>query len=741
MGTSIRNNRAYGIGGSTIEMPPLPIVSQRAPRTRDRAEVGTIWVDVPNDDAYVLTSVGGGGAIWINAGGGSGTFTSVTTTAGVTAGTTLISGTTTAVGTSLLVGTTATISGLTRGVVQSTAAGLLSSTEGTDGQILISSTAGAPAWATLTAGAGINLTNAANSVTITATGAVASTFPTDAGTATPAAGAVTVAGGTNMGTAGAGSTVTINLDASPSVAGSLTAGVDFTMTSGVCTITGSTDAAQTIYLRANAGVSETIDIHADQGTGLNSINVHSDVGGITLDAGLASADAFNIIASDIAGGIDIDAGTAGIIIDTTGELSLDSAAASNYTVTGAFDLSLISTLGSVVVTGGEAVGDAVQLTATDAAGGITLAAGTGGITVGATNGNVAVTSGTGTLDIGVDASAHVVTVGSTNTTCQTVIQSGTGDITITSTDAVTIDSVGVLELNSSAGVIGIGNDAIAQDINIATGAAAKVLTLGNTNTTSGVVLDSGSGDITANATLGSVILNSTIDAADCIYLHANGGTTETIRLLSTQGTASASVHLQSTVGGCAITAGLAGAASIVINASDAAGGIDLDYGTGGFTVDATDGAFTMQTGTGSISLGADAVAKTIAIGNVTGATDISLDAGTGGIDINAAGIVTMTPAVDSQAALTVTINANVGVGTFTGQVTGAGAQVTLTVTNSVCTVGSAILCSVSNIGANDCRLSVERITPGAGSFTVQCQNNGAAALNGDILLTFFIIAA
>jgi hypothetical protein len=971
------------MGDNLIEMPPLPIISQRAPTTTDRMEVGTMWIDQPNDDTWILTSIVANSATWINAGGGTGTFTSVTTTAGIIAGTTL------ACGTTCTVGTTLTVSGLGRGLVQSSAAGLFSSSEGTDGQLMISSSTGAPAWATLTAGAGINITNAANAITVTATGAVASTFPTDAGTATPAAGALTVAGGLNINTAGAGSTVTVNLDASPSVTGSLTAGVDLTMTSGDFTVTATTDAAQTIYLHANGGTNETIDIHSDQGTGVSAIDIHADVGGIDIDSGLSTADAINITCSDLAGGIDIDSGTSGIAIDSTGAISLDGAAASNFSVTGALnDLTLASASGSTNITAGEAAANAIVIDATNAGGGIDVDCGTGGMSFVAANGIIAFESGTAAINVGTDAAAHTVTVGSVTGAASTVIQSGTGDLICTSTDDITIDGAGVLELNSSAGaigigndadafainvgtgaaartitvgnvtgatqvdintgtgglnvattgagdiilnsddtvlidadgvlelnssagVIGIGNDADAQNINIGTGAAARVITvgngtgatqvvvnsgtagvdigtnaiaqtvtLGNTTGASAVAINSGSGDITATATLGSVIVNSTEDVADCIYLHANAGTTETIRMHSDQGTSSTSVHMQSDVGGCAMTAGLAAANSIVINASDAAGGIDMDYGTGGMTIDATNGAFTLQTGTGAIGLGTDAAAKTITIGNgtgassvvvdcgtgalnigtnavahivtignVTGATQVDVNAGTGGInlastgtgditidsddtllldcdgvlelnsaagiigigndadanDINigtgaaartvtignatgassvvinagtgavnvgtnavahtttvgsttgaadttiqagtggislaAAGIVDMTPVTDSQAAATCTANANVGVCTFTGQTPGAGAQLTLTVTNSVCTVGSAILCSVSNLGANDCRLTIERITPGAGSFTVQTQNNGAAACNGDIILTFWIIAA
>jgi len=55
--------------------------------------------------------------------------------------------------------------------------------------------------------------------------------------------------------------------------------------SGNLNIVSSVNEADAIYLRANAGTSETIKIHADQGTGTASINLLSDGGGITLDTG------------------------------------------------------------------------------------------------------------------------------------------------------------------------------------------------------------------------------------------------------------------------------------------------------------------------------------------------------------------------------------------------------------------------------------------------------------------------
>ena len=93
---------------------------------------------------------------------------------------------------------TLTLSALGAGVVQTNGGGLISSTAGTDGQVLIGATAGAPAWATLTAGAGIAIANNANSITITNTGGGGgggvNNFITNSGTAIQNAGSIHVYG-------------------------------------------------------------------------------------------------------------------------------------------------------------------------------------------------------------------------------------------------------------------------------------------------------------------------------------------------------------------------------------------------------------------------------------------------------------------------------------------------------------------------------------------------------------------
>lgn len=81
-----------------------------------------------------------------------------------------------------------------------------------DGQLLIGSTAGVPAAATLTAGSGISITNGSNSITISASGAATDlTVHTDLGDATASANAITIAGSGSITTTGAGSTITVGL--------------------------------------------------------------------------------------------------------------------------------------------------------------------------------------------------------------------------------------------------------------------------------------------------------------------------------------------------------------------------------------------------------------------------------------------------------------------------------------------------------------------------------------------------
>lgn len=131
------------------------------------ATTGNIVASAGNINA-TLGSMSAGTTITAGTGITS-TTGNISATAGqVNAGTSVNATTSVGAGTTVTAGTGLTVSTFTEGVVQSNGAGVFSSSKGTDGQLLISSTAGAPAWANISAGANITITNAANAITIAA---------------------------------------------------------------------------------------------------------------------------------------------------------------------------------------------------------------------------------------------------------------------------------------------------------------------------------------------------------------------------------------------------------------------------------------------------------------------------------------------------------------------------------------------------------------------------------------------
>ncbi len=107
------------------------------------------------------------------------------------------------------------LTNLTRGVVQSPGGGgALFASEGTNGQVLISSSSGAPAWRTLTAGANVTITNGPNSITIASTGGGGTGLQQitgNTGVATPVGGNVNiVTTNTTAAFTNAGDTSTLN---------------------------------------------------------------------------------------------------------------------------------------------------------------------------------------------------------------------------------------------------------------------------------------------------------------------------------------------------------------------------------------------------------------------------------------------------------------------------------------------------------------------------------------------------
>lgn len=257
-------------------------------------------------------------------------------------------------------------------------------------------------------------------------------------------------------------------------------------------------------------------------------------------------------------------------------------------------------------------------------------------------------SGGATIDIGADASAdainlgtgaaaRVITVGNVTGATQVVLNSGTagialsstgaGDITIDSDDTLLLDSDGVLDLNSSGAAINIGNDADAFAINVGTGAAARTITMGNSTGATSLVLDCGTGalNVGTNAIAHTVTIGNVTGATSLVMNCGSGnfaldgvaGSTYDIGASTTSGTI--------TIGGTAQTG--------IITLGDSSGVniVQIGSGEGATTVNIAGGA----TAAKAVNIATGAVSNTVSIGSASAgaiaidtASGVSLDAAT-----------------------------------------------------------------------------------------------------------------
>lgn len=513
----VRSSSLYGYPGSNINQVPVPIVQNRAPAASDQAEIGTLWVDSTANTAYILTSIGAAGATWTTSPSGGTSATSFTVNPGnltVTAGDIIVS------------------------VGDVTAAGIGTFGSLSTGNATIGGTLGVTGVATFGDDVTINADLILNGdFDITSVDSISITSTNNA------AGAITL-----LVNGGAAETILIQ-----SAQGTGADSIDIESVAGGITLTAALASDDAINLVSSAG---GLDINAALQ--------------INIDSSEAAVDAIRIFASNAAGGIDVDYGTGGMVVTGangafslatgTGAINLGADAAAHAITmgnnTGATSVSIQAgtagagainigtTANAVPITIGNGTG-ASSVALLSGTGGVALSsAGTGDITLtsadtvlidgagvielnsSAGDINIANTAG-GDINIGTSADARIVTIGNVTGATQVVLNSGTagvainttgaGDFVVTSADTVLIDSAGVLELNSSGGVIGIGNDAVAQNINIGTGAAARVITMGNSSGASSVVIDVGTGALnvgttaTAHATaVGSTTAGSTL---------------------------------------------------------------------------------------------------------------------------------------------------------------------------------------------------------------------------------------
>jgi hypothetical protein len=103
------------------------------------------------------------------------------------------------------------------------------------------------------------------------------------------------------------------------------------------------------------------------------------------------------------------------------------------------------------------------------------------------------------------------------------INTGSGGLDVSAAGASTISvTSGALSLNASSGAINIGDAGDAQNINIGTGAAARVITIGNLTGSTGLDLKAGTGDIALSTATGGTI-TATGAAADVTLTTTTSG--------------------------------------------------------------------------------------------------------------------------------------------------------------------------------------------------------------------------
>ena len=457
---------------------------------------------------------------------------------------------------------------------------------GTDGQVLVAATGANPAFATLTSsGSTITFTPGANTLNLESVpeaipATYANSFPTDAGTATPALNALTLAGGANINTVGSGSTATVNLNTA------LTGITSVTGANGSSLQTGTT-AGNTLLLKAYNNTSSTYNTFATLTANLVP----------TFDLATATTIGSSYIYR--AGGTDVavsDGGTGASTLTAHAPLLGAGTSAINPMAVGSTGQTIMGATGADAAwTSSPSFGGTITagtgLTVTAGGASITGASTINGGTVGlgTDNANSAITVGGGTtarvINIGNSAAAHTVTLGSVNGAAATTVQSGTGALNVTATN-------GALTINSGTGALAISNDASATTVTVATGGAVKtatfgstngasvttiasgtgglsvgtsanahLTTLGSTNTTSATTVQSGSGALNVTSTGGALTINSGVgalaisnDASATTITIGTGGAVKGITLGSTNTTSSTIV--QSGTGNVAINTGL-----------------------------------------------------------------------------------------------------------------------------------------------------------------------------------------
>ena len=438
--------------------------------------------------------------------------------------------------------------------------------------------------------------------------------------------AVNIASGTSTGTVTVGGTGAQTIAIGTGGTGAKTIGIGDGASTGTTTIKGGSGG---VAVNASNGTVAT-NIGTGTSTGTVTIGSATTTQAVAINAGtgdlaLTSTDDItlttntavtdNIVITNTQG----TAATAISLQATAGGIDVDGGSGA--------DISITSTGKSVSVTATEAATDAIALTATTGAGGITASSGSGGINLNASV-NQPVNIGTGT-------SSGTITLGG-----------GSGLLAI-ATSSWDVASDGTM---TNIGAITSGG--------LFTGTAGETITGANINLNASSNFNT---NINTGTSTGAVSIGSStsgafaVDTTSTVAVNADASQAYTV----TDTVAGNAFTWDTTDGGMAFTAAGAANGDFAVSAAD-----DISIAA------ADDLAITSA---GTLGVGANAVEQLVTIGNETGASSLTLKAGTGNIDIQGVAASTITIGDAAQTAA-ITIGASTATMTDLSLGTGVGAH-------------------------------------------------------------------
>lgn len=354
----------------------------------------------------------------------------------------------------------------------------------------------------------------------------------------------TATGGTqalNLGTGATGVTSTIgaaagtvNIDGTTLVNDSINQNTSINTGTSSGTVSIGNSAAGALSLDTAANISlDSATASNFTVTGAADLTLDSSAGSVNIDGGEADVAAVSIQASNGGGGIDCDSGSAGTALDSTGAISLDAAAASNFTVTGAgIDLTLDSAAGRVIINGEEAAANAITLlsaaggidadcalqmnltSSQNAADAIRLNASAGGIDIdaaGAAGEDITLDNAAGSINLtAAEAVADAIVLSASNAAGGITIDAGSGGVNVTGSDLDV--QGGDIQISGAAQQLQVEGGAATDFIGQTTLTAGDI-TISNTNIASTDRVFLTRSDLNASSALGELVVTISAGAS------------------------------------------------------------------------------------------------------------------------------------------------------------------------------------------------------------------------------------